>query len=144
MGRNATQRRNGSAPSATVVEPTPESAAPVIEPQPEPTPEPQPESSAAESATALDIAAAVEDADISKAARVYVDVDGVGRTPTDTGTLATVQREKRADGTFGEYQMAEITPPKEKGAPESVQRYSIARVQRLKDALASAGVTVLR
>src|ERR1700745_2469957 len=93
---------------------------------------------------ALDIASAVEHEDITRTQRVYVDVPGVPRVPLPYGGIATVQRERRADGSLGEYLLAAITPPKTKGAPESAQRWSIAAVQAAKLALESAGVLTLR
>lgn len=126
---NTRTRRNGGAPAA---EQAPEPAAP--EQAPEQAPEP-------EQAPAMDLATAVASEQVSNAKRVYVDVPGVPRVPTADGTLATVQREQRADGTLGEYLLAEVR--KTRGS-ESVQRYSIARIQALKDALGSQDVTVLR
>lgn len=121
-------RRNGSAPATA----------------PEPEQVEQVEPVAPETAPALDIAGAVASEEIGKGARVYIDVPGVPRVPTaDAGTLAAVQREQRADGSLGEYLLAEIRKGKT-GAPDSVQRFSIARVQALKTALESAGVTTLR
>lgn len=89
----------------------------------------------------MDLASAVADVTVGKPQRVYVDVSGVPRAPTADGTLATVQREQRADGTLGEYMLAEVRTNRDK--TESVQRYSIARVQALTDALASKSVKVL-
>ncbi len=102
----------------------------------------QASASAPASPQALDLATAVATESVSKPQRVYVDVPDVPRVPTADGTLATVQREQRADGTLGEYTLAEIRTNKDK--TESVQRFSIARVQALKDALASKNVCVLR
>jgi hypothetical protein len=95
-----------------------------------------------DNAAALDIATAVEQEDITKGQRVYEDVVGCPRVPTASGLLAVVQRERRADGTQGEYMLCAIRPPKDKAAPESIQRASIAQVQELKSALESAGVTL--
>lgn len=100
-----------------------------------------PETPAPESAPALDIAGAVESEQVAQSVRVYVDVPGVPRVPTADGTLACVQREKRADGSLGEYLLAEIR--KQRTGSESAQRYSLARIQALKSALESQDVTVL-
>lgn len=127
-------RRNGSAPAT----------APAPEQETAPETAPEQEQEAPETAPAFDIAGAVASEEIGKGARVYIDVPGVPRVPTaDAGTLAAVQREQRADGSLGEYLLAEIRKGKT-GAPDSVQRFSIARVQALKTALESAGVTTLR
>jgi hypothetical protein len=96
---------------------------------------------APESAPALDIAGAVESEQVAQSVRVYVDVPGVPRVPTADGTLACVQREKRADGTLGEYLLAEIR--KQRTGTESAQRYSLARIQALKSALDSQDITTL-
>lgn len=116
-------RRNGAAPE--------QDGAPEQVPAPAQVPEP-----------ALDIAALAAAEEIARAQRVYVDVPGVTRVPTADGTLAAVQRERRADGTLGEYMLAEIRAGKQ-GQPDQVQRYPIARVQALKSALDAAGVTIL-
>lgn len=152
MGTTAAKRRNGTAPESAAAEtdaaPAVESAAPEstdAAPESAPVESTAPESAPeTDAAPVVDIAAAVEEEDISKSARIYVQVDGVGRVPMPSGALATVQREKRADGTLGEYLLAEIRLPKEKGGPESVQRFSVARIQALKLALESVGVPTLR
>lgn len=92
---------------------------------------------------ALDIVHAVASEEIAKGARVYVDVPGCPRVPTADGTIATVQRERRADGTLGEYLLTEIRV-NTRDKSESAQRVSIARVQAMKDALDACGVTILR
>lgn len=110
---------------------------------PEKAPEQAPEQDIApESAPVLDIAAAVAVEEIAKGQRVYVDVPGCPRVPTADGTLATVQREQRADGTLGEFMLAEIRKGKQ-GNPDSVQRYSLLRLSACKRALDSAGVTII-
>ena len=95
-----------------------------------------------DSAPALNIASAVAAEEISKAQRVYGDVPGCPRVPTADGTLATVQREHRADGTEGEYMLAEVRKGKQ-GNPDSVQRFSLLRLAACKRALDSAGVTII-
>lgn len=91
-------------------------------------------------AAALDIASAVASEDISKAAKVYVEI--TPRAPMSNGAVATVHRERRTDDSLGEFLLAVVrTNPRDKS--ESVARLSIETVQLAVDALAAVGVRIV-
>lgn len=98
------------------------------------------EQGAAPSAAVQSIAALAALEEIEKAPRLYVDASE--RTPTADGTLSVIQREQRVDGSLGEFLLCEVRKSKSKDQPDSVQRYSVERVQHLLDALGKVGVVV--
>lgn len=95
---------------------------------------------AVESAPVIDISADVESAEEIKRVRVYT--DSTQRAPMPSGKLATVQREKFADGSEGPFLLAVVTITRDK--QESVQRVDLAQLQETIDALAAVGVYVVR
>lgn len=146
---SARNTRNGSAPTGAAVldapvTDAPQDDAPVTDAQPQPdapaVDAPQPDAQPQPDAP-LDLDAESASLEIEKTQRVYVDVPGVPRVPTATGSLACVQRQKHADGKLGPMELCKLTI----GADKRVQarRHTLEELSEIVDALRAAGIKVL-